>query len=482
MAASITTSPGSFRPYRSPYSHPVAFPLMAWFSGAVVAGILTVGLAGTPEAITGHPLVLAEWAILVAISGLMSVSLGNGMEISVDLPLLLAAAYLWGPIAAGAMALIASRDRRELRGEVTLTSALFNHAQVSLSVMVAGFAFRGAGGVNARWPWILLPALVGLLADVLVNVTLIVVGTWLKRGTRWVEVLNQLRFGSTAQFALSYLGFGCLAVVLVGAYRDAGAWALAEFAVPLVLARQTFRQGTELEDRAREIHRKQEALRDVSQQIALERQDERARIASALHDDVLQALYNVTLHAEVIREEIKSGRLLALEDDIPRLLDASQHSRALLRDVISGLKRSDLGVGGLASTLRLLVEDVSSGAAQRIEASIDEVGGAPATELLIYQIAREALKNAVRHSSASRIYVQLARDGDVISLLVEDDGRGFIPGDVDADQHFGLLLMLERAQLAGGRLTVRSRAGHGTQVHGLFPIIEGGNEEDLERS
>ena len=84
-------------------------------------------------------------------------------------------------------------------------------------------------------------------------------------------------------------------------------------------------------------------------------------------------------------------------------------------------------------------------------------------------LAREALKNAAQHSQASKISIHLAQDGDVITLLVEDDGQGFVLADIDHEEHFGLQMMLERAELANGRLTLRTQPGRGTQILGVFP-------------
>src|SRR5205814_7081382 len=117
-----------------------------------------------------------------------------------------------------------------------------------------------------------------------------------------------------------------------------------------------------------------------------------------------------------------------------------------------------------------LVEDLSSKWRGRIESHIDEVIGAPETELLVYQIAREAVLNAVRHSNASVIRVRLFSESERICLVVSDDGRGFFPEEVDVGQHFGLEIMKERAHLARGNLEVRSRPQRGTQIIGDFPV------------
>jgi signal transduction histidine kinase len=475
VAASITASSRDLPiRRRTPSPEPLPFRILAWSTIALAVGILSASLAANPEALNIDPAAFAGWTAMVMLASASSVSLDHDIQLTFDMPVLLAAVYLFGPIVGGLMAFLGSLDARELRRRVSLANALFNHAQVSLSVMLAGYLFMLAGGGRTSWPVVLVPAFAGLIGDVLANTLLAVLGGALKLRMPWMHVLRDLKFGRPGQFAISYLGFGLLAVVLVSAYRDAGQWALAEFMVPLLLARQVFSHGRKLDAQAVEVRRAHRALTDVTSTIAEERQDERARIAAALHDDVQQALYNATLHAEVIREELKSGRLLALEDDIPRLLRANQGARSLLRAVIRDLRRSEFGVGGLASTLRLLADDLASKWEGRLEAHIEETGGTPEIQLLVYQIAREALHNAIRHSEGSLIQVRLFRDGDHIALLVADDGRGFRPEAVDPDQHFGLEIMRERAILAGGTVEITSRPAEGTQIVGIFPAAAKG--------
>jgi signal transduction histidine kinase len=470
MAASITASPRDLPIRRRTSSDPFGFRVLAWLTFLAATAALAASFFIHHDALRIHPAVFAGWTLLVALASLSSVSLGHEIQLTFDLPVLLAAAYLFGPIVAGLMSLLGSFDARELRRRVSLPNALFNHSQVSLSVMSAGYLFTLADGTGRTWPALVLPAFVGLIGDVITNTLLAVAGGGLKLGRSWSEVLRDLKLGHPAEFGLTYLGFGFLAVVLVSAYRDAGPWALAEFVVPLLLARQVFAHGTRLEAQALEVRRARRAFTDVSLRIAEERHDERARIASALHDDVQQALYNATLHAEVIREELKSGRLLALEDDIPRLLQANLRARSLLREVIKDLRRSEFGVSGLASTLRLLVDDLAGGWQGRLEAHIEETGGTPEVQLLVYQIAREALRNSIRHSRGFLIQVRLFRDGDHIGLLITDDGSGFLPETVDPEKHFGIEIMKERARLAGGVIEVNSRLAGGTQVVGIFPV------------
>src|SRR6266540_631186 len=470
MAASITASSRDLPiSAPTPYFDPLPHRVLGWCTFAMATAIVAVLVAFDPRSVAEHAAILAPWTLLVSVADLLAIEFWQGVYLGLSLPLLLAAAFLFGPAASGLMALVGSFEPRELKRQVSLPGALFNHGQVCLSVIAAAYVFQVIGVRVSEWPLVAAPALLSLLADAVVNLTLVVFGSSLRLGVSRKQVLVNMLWGSALESAVTYAAFGLLAILLAAAYLYLHVWGLAVAVLPLLLARQLFLHGRQLLLNREQLDASREALQVATQRIVEERSDERARIADALHDDVLQGLYNVTLHAEVIREELKSGRLLALEDDIPRLIEASQRTRVLLRDVIKGLRRSEFGVGGVGSTLRLLVEELSANGRCQIDAAIEDVGGAPSSQLLIYQIAREALKNAVQHSRASRIAIQLARDGELITLMVEDDGQGFVLGDVDPEEHFGIQMMLERAELANGRLTVRSQVGHGTQILGVFP-------------
>ena len=86
----------------------------------------------------------------------------------------------------------------------------------------------------------------------------------------------------------------------------------------------------------------------------------------------------------------------------------------------------------------------------------------------MYQIAREALSNSARHSSAKTVWLSLKSSPDVSEVVVEDDGCGFNPGEVQGPLHFGLQLMKERALSIDAELQIRSSPGEGTVVSLAF--------------
>ena len=91
------------------------------------------------------------------------------------------------------------------------------------------------------------------------------------------------------------------------------------------------------------------------------------------------------------------------------------------------------------------------------------------THLLVYQLAREAVANALKHAEASEIVIALAQEEGAIRLRVSDDGKGFNPLAVDELSHFGLQLSRERVELAGGAMAVDTSPDCGTTIHFRLP-------------
>jgi signal transduction histidine kinase len=94
----------------------------------------------------------------------------------------------------------------------------------------------------------------------------------------------------------------------------------------------------------------------------------------------------------------------------------------------------------------------------------------PDTEQALFRIAQEALTNVVKHAAATSVAVHLERTDGAISLVVDDDGRGFDPSDRSiSSRRLGLVSMHERAADVGGSLVVESEVGRGTSVHTKVP-------------
>jgi signal transduction histidine kinase len=473
---SVTATTQGNRSSDSMGLEPIGFRLLSF--GLFLGVLLILGAAS----IVGEhslPTTIGElllWVALVGSASLVPLTSQAGPALVMDLPILLGAGFVFGPVFAGLVGLIGCVDIRELRREVSVPRALLNRAQISLSAMAAALVFHGVRGHLGIWPWAAFAGLLALAADCAVNYTLVALATSImsKRSVR--NVLREMSLGSIWTFVVAYVCFGFLGVLLAETYARLGFPGVAGFVAPIVLARQGFVHWRRLDEAEESIQAKVDALRSVDERIADERRDERARIAAALHDDVLQCLYNVTIRTQVIREDLRSGRLLDLDDDVPALLKASEEAVEELRVVIGDLRRSTIGHAGLVDTLTLLIEHLRTESGVHFIAELDAtVRAEPSTELVVYQVAREALTNMLKHAGARTVWVSLHNEEGWVVLNVEDDGCGFDMLGRErrkTDRHFGIELMRERAAMTGGSLSLQSSQGAGTTIQLRVPLHE----------
>jgi signal transduction histidine kinase len=410
------------------------------------------------------------WVLLVGLTSLVPVPTGRGAELSMDLPVLLAAAIVFQPAVAGAIAFLGAVDPREWKREVSLWMSVYNRAQIALSVIAASLAFHILGGRLGLWPWTALAGLIALGIDSLINYSLVAAASALKLRRGFRESLKAMRFGEPRVFIPTYVSFGFLGVMAAEAYETLGLVGVLAFVGPVLLAREAFIYRTQLESFARSLGVRGAALQKVDLQIAEERRDEREVLAGEIHDEVLPPLFKVHLMGQVLRRDLEAGRLLDLDEDLPELLQATEIAQDAIRSVLRNLRASSLGPSGLNSTLELLARSVEVETNATVRLEVEDVGGTPLVQLLLYRLAREAIRNSVKHSSAQNIRVRLWHEGDVIRMMVEDDGLGFDPERVDADAHFGLQLMRERVAAFGGDIAIESRPGEGTRIFVVITI------------
>ena len=199
--------------------------------------------------------------------------------------------------------------------------------------------------------------------------------------------------------------------------------------------------------------------------------EERNRLALDLHDVVSQKLFSLILTVEAAqtvaeRDPEKAGVQLA------RVKELAREALGELRSLILGLRPPELERDGLAGALRKEIAMLERVHGVPIELEVaGELDGALERCELVMRITHEALYNALRHSSPSRVTVSLADDGvGAMTVSVTDDGMGFEPERPELRaRHLGLTSMEERARELGGELSIRSRPGAGTTVRLRVP-------------
>ena len=134
-----------------------------------------------------------------------------------------------------------------------------------------------------------------------------------------------------------------------------------------------------------------------------------------------------------------------------------------LRSLLVEIYPPDLGADGLEAALDDLVATAAARGVRPVVEVYDVGDATDEAVRLVWRVAQEAVRNALRHADASTLTIQVARSGDRLTLDVTDDGVGFADGD--AGTGIGLRSLRDLVAEVGGRLDVRSTPGAGTTVH-----------------
>lgn len=220
-----------------------------------------------------------------------------------------------------------------------------------------------------------------------------------------------------------------------------------------------------------ERRRSEETLRSVSARLIRAQEEERNRIARELHDGLNQKLALLCVDLEELSQ---THHDLAVAEELNALSLRLQDASADVHGLSHRLHPSKLDHLGLLPALRSLCREMSGRRGVRIEfnsspqCNVDEIDRELA--LCAYRVAQEALGNAIKHSGASRVRVQLKAQKQVLQLFITDSGKGFNIEDAKLKGRLGLISMEERLRLANGKLTIRSRPNRGTQIEARIPL------------
>lgn len=221
--------------------------------------------------------------------------------------------------------------------------------------------------------------------------------------------------------------------------------------------------------------RRLEAERRRAGSAALHAQEEeRARVARDLHDEVNQSLTGLLLRLEAAREAAPPE----LEGELAETKALANQAMSELLSLARQLRPTALDDLGLAAAIEGQVGRLGGEMETSLEVDGDFSDLGDDAQLVVYRVAQEALSNAARHSGAKWVEVRLRRtlasksgssstEGGGVLLEVSDDGRGFAFDE--SERGLGIGGMRERALLIGADLTIESRPGRGTTVRLSVP-------------
>lgn len=219
-------------------------------------------------------------------------------------------------------------------------------------------------------------------------------------------------------------------------------------------------------------------LRTLASRFALAEERERRRIASELHDDVVQNLAMLKIGLDSLAR-MKTDR--AMSESIGALRGLCTQTIDSTRDLIFELSPPILYDLGLVSALEWLAERQEETLGVEIDFHVDEGEVQPPTDVqvVLFQAVRELLTNIGKHTSASRAEVRGRIGADGIVIKVEDDGDGFDTSTLEqkADSiGYGLFNVGERLSSLGGSLDVHSSLGEGCSVTISIPLVDSPRE------
>jgi PAS domain S-box-containing protein len=221
----------------------------------------------------------------------------------------------------------------------------------------------------------------------------------------------------------------------------------------------------------REVTASRELLEVLSRRLIEAQEAERAHLARELHDEIGQVLTTVSLTLEAVRARAGPAAQDRLDESVRVVGRAVEQIRSLSLD----LRPASLDLLGLETALRAYLNRQAARARLTLAftSSLGDERLPPALETVCFRVVQEATTNVLRHARATRLEVELGRDEGGVRVVVRDDGVGF---DVAAARErmlrgkgFGLLSMLERVQLFGGRIDIDSAPGRGTTIRLPFP-------------
>jgi signal transduction histidine kinase len=198
-------------------------------------------------------------------------------------------------------------------------------------------------------------------------------------------------------------------------------------------------------------------------------QEERRRLSTFLHDGPVQTLSGVTMMLDAVAEAIADGDAEAALKVLETARDRQRSVIGSVRELSFALEPWTLRDQGFETALRAIADRFE--ADHRVTVRLDVADAERLTQddqVVLFQIVREAMTNALKHASPTTIEVSVhGSPQEGLEARVADDGTGIVKEPDDGLPHHGMASMQERAAILNGRLDVDAVPGTGTTVRVL---------------
>jgi signal transduction histidine kinase len=213
-----------------------------------------------------------------------------------------------------------------------------------------------------------------------------------------------------------------------------------------------------------------ELLRALAGRLQTVREEERARVAREIHDQLGQSLTGIKMDVSSLIRALPADQPYQLErgEALVRLVDETIHS---VRKIATDLRPGILDDLGLVAALEWAAEEFQTRTGIACHVTLPDADLPMDTEraTALFRIFQETLTNITRHAAATEVSGRLADEQGILVLDVHDNGIGFDDELLARRRSLGILGMRERALLLGGTLFIRSARGRGTTVSVRIP-------------
>ncbi len=220
-----------------------------------------------------------------------------------------------------------------------------------------------------------------------------------------------------------------------------------------------------------EVSDRMSDLRELTLHLQSAREDERARLARELHDELGALLTSAKLNVAFMKPKIQS-QLPEVMPKMHQLVESLNAGIALKRRIIEDLSPSSLRSLGLLPALEILCSEMARNSEIDIVHQLQDIKLNADRSLTIYRFAQEALTNMAKYASATRSMVRMRREGAKVRVEVWDNGCGFDATKLPTGSH-GLRGMRFRIEALGGQMAIESCAVEGTRLVAWLPLDEG---------
>ena len=210
-------------------------------------------------------------------------------------------------------------------------------------------------------------------------------------------------------------------------------------------------------------------LKELAHKTVMFQEDEKKHLERELHDGINQLLVSSRCHLELLGNKLQN-------EDLKAHLNKSQHSlmRAIeeVRHISHQLRPSSLDDIGLEAALSSLLLDFQAHSGIEVETLFSTQPGKLKSEAAttLYRVVQESLNNIEKHAQATKVTVIAQQIGNVLQLLIQDNGVGFNTYKAMEKRGIGLRNMRERVEFIGGDFELMSEIGLGTEITVLLTL------------